>query len=60
VPRRRKSREVPGAVVPPDDQIERADAGHDVDVAVVVDVAGGDAHELIAGFPIDAGRESGR
>ena len=37
----------------PDQQIERAEAGDDVEVAVVIDVVGDDADELIAGRAID-------
>src|SRR6185312_13723638 len=51
--RRGQPGEVSGTVVSPHRQIERAQAGDDVDVTVVVEIAGDDADELIAGRAID-------
>ena len=49
-----------GAVVLPDEQIQRADAGDDVEVAVAIDVVGDHADELRARGAIDRRGEPGR
>lgn len=48
-----------GAVVLPNRQVQRVEAGDDVDVAVGIEVTRDDAHELIAGGTIDRQGEPG-
>jgi hypothetical protein len=58
--RRSQAREMAGAVVRPHDQVQRAKAGDDVDVAVAIDVVGHHADEPIARGSIDGCGKPGR